>query len=165
MGIMNDLYLVNGAAVGFYVLIALDQREHLGLVYAVGDALQDADDAKSGQMSIALLIIVMLVFVRNPIFTMVGLTVMYDYHDFTDTKVNACAISVFSAAVTALVFRLFGRVIVYSADTIFYCFALEAEGGEHQARMVKLYDMLETQKRAELGNESLAESTSDEEEA
>merc|ERR1712051_295233 len=69
--------------------------------------------------------------------------------EITIDVINAFSIAVLMGSIVAVIFNYFGILVEYSADTIFYCFALEAESGARQVRLKELYDMVEEQKAVE----------------
>merc|ERR1740121_895566 len=59
----------------------------------------------------------------------------------SNEQVNSFLIAVLYACVSSIVFKMFCAVFECSTDTIFYCMALEAEGGSaRQLRFKELYD-------------------------
>ncbi|CAK0808124.1 unnamed protein product [Prorocentrum cordatum] len=100
---------------------------------------------KGEQYMIIALILVMLFFVRNPLFTIVVVILISANFSITDKTVNSFSISIFFASISAIIFTYFAHVIACSCDVICYSFAIEAEKGEQQERMTELYDLFRRQ--------------------
>merc|ERR1711994_857116 len=87
----------------------------------------------------------MLFCVRRPMLSIVCIFLINNMFEITLDVFNAFSIAVLMGSVVAVIFNYFGILIEYSADTIFYCFAFEAESGTRQVRLKELYDVVDKQ--------------------
>mmetsp|Transcript_100868 Transcript_100868/g.262958 ORF Transcript_100868/g.262958 Transcript_100868/m.262958 type:complete len:615 (-) Transcript_100868:200-2044(-) len=141
---MTQISMLLGTAMGFAVWAYLDKEENLGVFAAIGHGAHDIG-GKGEQYMIIALILVMLFFVRNPLFTIVVVILINANFSITDKTVNSFSISIFFASISAIIFTYFAHVIACSCDVICYSFAIEAEKGEQQERMTELYDLFRRQ--------------------
>lgn len=141
---MTQISMFLGTAMGFAVWAYLDNEEHLGVFDAIGHGAHDVG-GKGSQYMIIALVLVMLFFVRNPLFTIVVVILVNANFNITDKTVNSFSISIFFASISAVIFTYFAHVIACSCDVICYCFAIEAEKGQQQERMTELYELFRRQ--------------------
>jgi hypothetical protein len=170
--IFDQIATVLATAIGFFVWYWLDKRGDGGVFAALGGAAdairkntsppsehggntQQASGEQAMQYFILSLIGIMAAFVRKPVATILLLVLfntwvspqtMYDAlpHKFQPI-LNSFFVAIFFAAMFSIIFHYFAQVVEYSTDVIFYCFALEAEMGKKQDRMVEigLYDCID----------------------
>lgn len=141
---MTQISMFLGTAMGFAVWAYLDNAEHLGVFDAIGHGAADVGGTYAQYIFISL-ILVMLFFVRHPLFTIVVVILINANFDITDNMVNSFSISIFFASISAIIFTYFAHVIACSCDVICYSFAIEAEKGEQQERMTELYELFRRQ--------------------
>jgi len=124
----------------------------------------EGQDVKIAQLMILGLILLMLLFVRRPLPSIVLIFFLHNMFEINWEVINAFSIAVLMGSIVAVIFNYFGILVEYAADTIFYCFALEAESGARQVRLKELYNMVEEQKALEdnqINNEASKASASD----
>merc|ERR1712050_315611 len=109
----------------------------------------EGQDMKVAQLMILGLILLMLLFVRRPLPSIVLIFFLHNMFEINVEVINTFSIAVLMGSIVAVIFNYFGILVEYAADTIFYCFALEAESGARQVRLKDLYNMVEEQKAAE----------------
>mmetsp|Transcript_88151 Transcript_88151/g.257678 ORF Transcript_88151/g.257678 Transcript_88151/m.257678 type:complete len:583 (+) Transcript_88151:112-1860(+) len=143
--VMSQISMVFATGTGFLVWKYLDVRENLGIFHAVASLSSDSDDAAddAGQWVMIGLTLLMLYCVRRPLPTIVLMFLFQADGSCTSDWVNSFSIAVLVAALASVIFQYCGCILEYSTDTVFYCFALEAESGKRQARMVKFYDVMQ----------------------
>jgi hypothetical protein len=169
--IFDQIATVLATAVGFFVWYWLDSRGRGGVFKALGgvaDTLhhmstsppsehgnnQQASGEQVMQYFILSLIAMMAAFVRKPVATILFLVLfntwvspqtMYDVMHEYQQILNSFFVAIFFAAMFSIIFHYFAQVVEYSTDVVFYCFALEAEMGKTQDRMVEigLYDCID----------------------
>merc|ERR1719323_2536436 len=91
----------------------------------------------------------MLFLVRRPLLTIVLIFQLHSAFEIVEDHLNAFSVAALSASTVAVVFNYFASIVEYSTDTIFYCYALEAEGEARQVRLKPLYDVMEKQVEVE----------------
>merc|ERR1712113_797129 len=97
------------------------------------------------QLMILGLILLMLLFVRRPLPSIVLIFFLHNMFEINVEVINTFSIAVLMGSIVAVIFNYFGILVEYAADTIFYCFALEAESGARQVRLKELYDVVQKQ--------------------
>jgi len=91
---------------------------------------------------ILVLVFIMKIFVLNPIITLVILALF-------GAKIKVDIIlgflgGTFVGSICCLFFRFISNIVLCSADTMFYAFALEAEAGQKQERFKEVYECIES---------------------
>lgn len=140
---------------GLATWVYLDSAEDHGFFSAVGSAVKEtgqsgeAESLRSAQLLIVGLVFLMMILVRRPLPSIVIIFFVHNAFEIQVGLINAFSIAVLTGCIVAVIFSYFGILVEYAADTIFYCFALEAESGARQVRLKELYDIVEEQKAVE----------------
>jgi len=153
--VTNQMSMCLATIFGLSTWMYVDLAENHGLFSAVGSVVQengtsgDAGRVKDAQLIMLGLVLLMILFIRRPVPSIVFYFFIHNMFEITIDFVNAFSIAVIMGSVVAVIFDYFGILVEYAADTIFYCFALEAESGARQVRLKDLYNTVEEQKAAE----------------
>lgn len=120
-----------------------------------------AHESGSADVMFVLLVLMMYKVVEQPTITIVCLALFGRYSGYLytatldetspsgtvykkefDVSPSGFLGGVFVGSVCCLFFRYFSLLVLNSADTIFYCFALESDYGQTQERFQKIYQMV-----------------------
>ncbi|CAK0903812.1 unnamed protein product [Prorocentrum cordatum] len=154
--IMNQMAMSLATSFGFLVWYLLDQCEHIGVFSTIAKdineiAQQSPDDSSTPQLLVALLTWSMYLGARRPISTLFFSWILYGLAPFVDWifslpgLLESYLISAFMAALASIIFGYMGSVMEYATDTVFYCMAVECEGGRCDARTMKLHEAMQAQ--------------------
>jgi len=146
--VLNQLSMLFATSFGLATWFIIDRSENGQFFDWIATEVGHSSSWEEVQASswlVFCLVVLMLFFARRPLLTIVAVCVIQGNFAITTDWLNIFSIAIFMAAVVAVIFQAFAKIIEYSTDAISYCYALEAEGGKRQVRMTSLYDLMAMQ--------------------